>query len=299
MYVVISGGVFYHLAAGKVHKMSSQQYILEPQDRDSDGGTGDKVRLLYVTSAQYSDEWNSTLHTHACAELFFITGGHGVFQVWQEQFPVAINDLVVVNTSIPHTETSHAGSPMEYMVLGVEGLEALTSIRGCVLLHLAEEQAAVRDCLRIMQQEIREQQPGCGEICQSLLDVILLRLLRREDFALAGSPAGPRAGQNCDLVRRYIDNHFKENLTLEQLAEMVHISKYHLSHTFQKEFHTSPISYLIARRIQESRFLLRETDLSVSQIAQILGFSSLSYFSQSFRKLEGVSPIEYRKLASR
>ena len=53
--------------------------------------------------------------------------------------------------------------------------------------------------------------------------------------------------------------------------------------------------YLHSRRIQESRFLLSETDHSLSQIARILGFSSLSYFSQSFRRLEGVSPMEYRK----
>ena len=52
---------------------------------------------------------------------------------------------------------------------------------------------------------------------------------------------------------------------------------------------------LISRRIQESRFLLRETDLRLSQIAQILGFSSLSYFSQSFRRLENMSPLEYRR----
>ena len=50
-----------------------------------------------------------------------------------------------------------------------------------------------------------------------------------------------------------------------------------------------------ARRIQESRFLLTETDHTLSQIARILGFSSLSYFSQSFRRLEGVSPMEYRR----
>ena len=65
--------------------------------------------------------------------------------------------------------------------------------------------------------------------------------------------------------------------------------------TFRREFNISPISYLISRRIQESRFLLCETDHTLSQIAQILGFSSLSYFSQSFRRLEGVSPMEYRK----
>lgn len=275
--------------------MSTYQYVLERGSRAPGRTDSSRARLLYVTYAHYSEEWNSTLHTHACAELFFITGGHGVFQVRQEQFPVAINDLVVVNTSVPHTETSSHGSPMEYVVLGVEGLETLTDITGSALLHLLGEQEAVTTCLRMMVQETREPRAGCDEICQNLLEIILLRLLRREDFALGEAPAGPRVSRECDLVRRYIDNHFKENLTLEQLSGMVHISKYYLSHAFRKEFDISPISYLIVRRIQESRFLLRETDHTLSQIAQILGFSSLSYFSQSFRKLEGISPMEYRK----
>ena len=276
--------------------MSTHQYILAESDRAPDwGAQRSRPRLRYVTYTRYSREWTSQLHSHTCGELFFITGGHGDFQIRQDRFPVAVNDLVVVNAGIPHTETSHKGSPMEYIVLGVEGLDMPVDATGGTLLHLTEEQATVTSCLRMMVQEIRVQQAGCDEICQSLLDVILLRLRRREDFLLGSSPAGSGNSRNCDLVRRYIDNHFKENLTLDQLAQMVHISKYHLAHTFQEEFHISPISYLISRRIQESHFLLQETDHTISQIAQILGFSSLSYFSQSFRRLEGISPIEFRR----
>ena len=275
--------------------MSTQQYILEKSGFPAEP----QVLLRYVTWAQYSEEWVSKLHTHSCAELFFIMSGSGVFQVWQDRFPVALNDLVVINAAIPHTETSQHGSPMEYVVLGVEGLDTMTDITGCALLHLAGEQEAVTTCLRMMVQEIRAGQPGCAEICQSLLNVILHRLRRREDFAMHSSAPGPCGSQTCDLVKRYIDNHFKENLTLDQLAKMFHISKFHLAHTFQQTFHISPISYLIVRRIQESRFLLRETDHSISHIAQVLGFSSLSYFSQSFRRLEGISPNEYRKLNKR
>ena len=272
--------------------LSTQQYVIG-KERD---GAEKPARLLYVTHAFYSEEWNSSLHTHTCAELFFITGGHGAFQVQQDRFPVAINDLVVINTSVPHAETSQNGSPMEYVVLGVEGLEPLTGIGGYALMHLLGEQEMVSTCLRLMVQEAREGQPGWEDVCQNLLEAILLRLRRREDFALSAAvPVGPRANRECDQVRRYIDNHFKEDLSLDQLAGLVHINKYYLSHAFRREFGTSPISYLISRRIQESRFLLCETDHTLSQIAQILGFSSLSYFSQSFRRLEGVSPMEYRK----
>ena len=54
----------------------------------------------------------------------------------QDRFPVAVNDLVVVNAGIPHTETSQDGSPMEYVVLGVEGLETSADASGCVLIRL-------------------------------------------------------------------------------------------------------------------------------------------------------------------
>ena len=202
---------------------------------------------------------------------------------------------MVVDPGVPHTETSQNGSPMEYVVLGVEGLEAAPGGSGYALLHLFAEDT-VSACLRTLIWETREPQAGCDEICQHLLEVILLRLHRRDDFALSGAaPAVSGISRECSLIRQYIDNHFKENLSLDQLAKLAHVNKYYLSHAFRREFDTSPISYLISRRIRESRFLLAETDHTLSQIAQILGFSSLSYFSQSLRRLEGMSPMEYRR----
>ena len=73
------------------------------------------------------------------------------------------------------------------------------------------------------------------------------------------------------------------------------MNKYYLSHAFKREFGISPINYMISKRIEESKYLLTETDLSMSQIAQLLGFSSLSYFSQVFRRTQEISPKEYRK----
>lgn len=76
---------------------------------------------------------------------------------------------------------------------------------------------------------------------------------------------------------------------------MAHVNKYYLVHSFSKEYEISPINYLIERRVQESCYLLCDTDHSLSQISHMMGFSSPSYFSQSFRKTMGMSPMEYRK----
>ena len=271
--------------------MSQRQYAFQREA----AAPGGPPRLAYVSQAQYSSEWNSSLHTHGCAELFFITGGHGRFRTRREEFPVAIHDAVIVNAGVPHTEVSQLDSPLEYTVLGVEGLETMAGAEGYALLHLHTGWEELMGCLRLMLQEAETALPDYERACRSLLEVVLIRLNRQRDAALSGETGGARTSRECDLVRRYIDNHFKENLTLDQLAQLAHLNKYYLSHAFRREFGVSPINYLISRRIEESRFLLRETDHTLSLIAQILGFSSLSYFSQCFRRVEGVSPLEYRR----
>lgn len=273
--------------------MSSYQYIF-PRAAEAPPGRG-ATRLSYISRTQYSQEWNSNLHTHGCAELFFITDGHGRFRTQQEEVPVAIHDLIVVNANVLHTELSQLDSPLEYIVLGVEGLEAMGSAEGYAMLHLHSGWRELMACLELMLQEVRGARPGHEEICRNLLEVVLIRLSRQEDLSLTDESPDLRVSRECSLVRRYIDNHFKENLSLDQLARLAHVNKYYLAHAFRREFGVSPINYLISRRVGESRFLLRETDHSLSLIAQMLGFSSPSYFSQCFRRVEGISPMEYRR----
>lgn len=274
--------------------MSSQIYPLPPYPSGLAERSGELPHLRYIATAQYSEEWNSTLHTHSCTELFLITGGHGSFHVENRSFPIAVNDVVVVNANVPHTEQSQQNGPLSYIALGVDHMEAPREFGGYSMSHLTAQQSQINACLDLLVQEAREQNDGWCEICQDLLDVFLRRLARHQDLSLTADASG-RLNRECYLVRRYIDSHFKENLRLDDLADLAHINKYYLSHSFQKEFGISPISYLISRRIQESRYLLSDTDHTLSQIAHILSFSSLSYFSQSFRRLEGISPMEYRR----
>ena len=254
------------------------------------------ARLLNITWAQYSSEWNSTMHAHRHGEMFFIMSGSGTFQLQRHSFPVSGRSLVIINPGVMHCEQSNQGSPLEYIVLGVENLEMAANEQGYVLTTFNRDWDTVSVSLRLMLQEARSGQDGYSQVCQRMLEIILLRILRRRGLSLASEAVGMDDNRECGLVRRYIDEHFKESITLDQLAELAHINKYYLVHAFRKAYGTSPINYLISRRIQESRFLLTNSNHSLSQIARILGFSSLSYFSQSFHRTEGVSPMEYRKL---
>ena len=82
---------------------------------------------------------------------------------------------------------------------------------------------------------------------------------------------------------------------MDTLAAFCHLNKYYLSHSFNECYGIPPIKYLNQKRIEESKRLLETTNFSVLQIASIVGFSSQSYFSQTFKKAVGQTPLEYRK----
>lgn len=275
--------------------MSNFRYCIEtpaqsPVNRDV-------AKLLYVSTAKYGGDWHSLLHAHPCTELFYVVGGQGQFQVSGQVLPVEADSLVIVNPNVEHTELSLNASPLEYIVLGVEGLAFQaeeSSECGYSLLNLRGVRDSVLPHLRAMLQEIEAKPMGYQVVCQDLLEILVMKLMRHSRSALWVTPMH-RATRECAAVRRYLDSHYKENLSLNLLAQVAHLNKYHLAHQFRREFGVSPIHYLLSRRIAESRQLLADTDLSISQISQTLGFSSPSYFSQSFRRAEGVSPQEYRR----
>ncbi len=275
--------------------MSTSHYVIDPLavnpvDRSV-------TKLLYVSVTRYSPEWHSILHTHPCAEVFFVTGGSGQLRLTSKAVPIGINDVIIVNSSIEHTEVSSEEQSLEYIVMGVDGLEAISGDDGgdgYSIIHFQSGGEQVLFYLRCLLKEIETRLPGYNTICQDLLEVVLLLLMRRSQFTVTFVPAIHKSSKECAIVRRYIENHFKESLTLDDLAAVAHVSKYYLSHAFSREYGTSPINYLLSCRIQESLYLLSETRMSLSQIAGMLGFSSPSYFSQSFRRIQGLSPMTYR-----
>ncbi len=256
------------------------------------------TKLLYVSTAKYGGDWHSMMHTHTCTEVFYVVGGTGQFKIEECIRPVAADDMIIVNPNVEHTEVSLNASPLEYIVMGVEGLEFSADEDGddryCVV-NFRNGREDVLHFLRSLLGEIETKAAGYEIVCQDLLEVLLVRLMRRNDFSLTPAPPRKNASKECATVRRYIDGHFKENISLDLLSQLTHVNKYYMVHAFSKEYGISPINYLISRRITESKYLLSDTDHSLSQISHMLGFSSPSYFSQSFRKLEGVSPLEYRK----
>ncbi|MEG2165585.1 MAG: AraC family transcriptional regulator [Ruthenibacterium sp.] len=269
-------------------------------DLNSQNETIHDSRLLYVTASRFGHDWHSTMHTHACAELFYCVRGLGQFTLSTSQRAVGSDDLVIVNANVEHTEYSAESNPLEYIVLGVAGLEFQFDIpdgeNSCAVINCRDSRDEILFYLRELLRESKEKLEQYDLVCHHLLQALLVKLLRTRHLKTSLSLTPVRRGSTeCAAARRYMDEHYFEPVTLDALADFAHVNKYYLVHTFSKEYGITPINYLIDRRIRESKYLLTNTNHSLSEIAQLLGFSSPSYFSQSFRRLCGQSPMEYRK----
>ena len=93
----------------------------------------------------------------------------------------------------------------------------------------------------------------------------------------------------------YIDFHYMEPLSLESLAARFSVNKNYLSSRFHKEVGMTVTDYINQIRVQRASGLLRKTSLSVQQVAEQCGFADGNYFTRIFKKIQGVTPNEYRK----
>ena len=98
-----------------------------------------------------------------------------------------------------------------------------------------------------------------------------------------------------DAIIAYMEHNINRKITLELLAAEFHISRSYIKKIFAQYKQTGAMHYLIRLRVTKAKDYLRESDKNVSQIAELLGYENVYYFCNQFKKLEGMSPLEYRK----
>lgn len=102
--------------------------------------------------------------------------------------------------------------------------------------------------------------------------------------------------QSLQHVKDYLDQHYKEKITLDQLAEIFFINKFYLTRIFKDQFGMSINHYLAQVRVAHAKQLLRFTDLTVEDIGGRCGIEEPAYFARVFKKVEGIPPGEYRRM---
>ena len=127
------------------------------------------IRLMYVSKSRFGGDWNSVPHTHSCTEVFYCVDGRGQFNVEGKMLDVAPDDMVIVNPRTLHTELSYQACPLEYIVLGIEGVEILFNQRdqGYTMVKCGAMREDMLGLTKMLLREIDAREDGCEMVCQT------------------------------------------------------------------------------------------------------------------------------------
>ncbi|MFE5318847.1 AraC family transcriptional regulator [Paenibacillus sp. NPDC056579] len=123
---------------------------------------------------------------------------------------------------------------------------------------------------------------------------LLLLLIQFKELAQVQPPPAAYNPHIKELIR-YIDDHYMNPITLEQLQQEFQLSKYYISHLFKETTHFTVFEYILNRRIVEAKKLLEHTELPIIQVAMSCGFNNLQHFYRIFQRHVQLTPLQYRK----
>ena len=261
-------------------------------------------RLVYVTRTLPQDQRHPRiLHAHQdLAEILLICGGRGRYLIGETFYEVRAGDLLLYNSGVVHDEFSSEEDAVSSYCVALAGLRlpglrenALVADDAPALLRAGEEAEDLRLLMDMMYRYLLEDRPGCEALCRHLALALLGRILRITGDAPRRDRAETEPKALGRQVQAFIDRHFSEPLTLQDMGKALHVSPYYLSHVFKETSGYSPTQYLLRRRIGEAQNLLISTDLPMAKIAEQVGFETQNYFNLQFSKHVGMPPGKFRE----
>ncbi|MDO5549376.1 MAG: AraC family transcriptional regulator [Eubacteriales bacterium] len=257
--------------------------------------------LLYATKqVARKQRINRSIHRHEnCTELLYVSRGVGDYVVDGYHYSIYPGDLLLYNQGALHEVTSSVEREIETYCFGIAHLQFDGMLpgqmsdpsRGFVRPSDGHEELALFS--RLLYETVESSHNYRRELSESLLQSLLL--------IAVNLPSDERSQQqNKDVIlsnriRQYIDTHFTENLTLNDIGTALHVSPYYAAHVFKSVMNISPIQYMIRCRIGEAQNFLIASDLTANEIAAMVGYSNVNYFNELFKRKVGMPPIQYRK----
>ncbi|MEH7480300.1 AraC family transcriptional regulator, partial [Neobacillus drentensis] len=207
-------------------------------------------------------------------EILYIQQGCGEFIFEEKSFIGQEGDLIIYHPFSLIEGKSCIDDPLKgisicFSNLHVNGNDKgwLTDSADLPIIHLQEEKKEIHSYLKVILSEYNTKHAGYQDIISSILQTVVIKVTR----LLKNANHHPYLSSVCLEVKKYIEENFRQELTLNDLANIVYVSPYHLAHVFKEEVGLPPIQYLIHCRIEEAKRLLKHSNLSVREIASIIG----------------------------
>lgn len=154
-----------------------------------------------------------------------------------------------------------------------------------------------RQILRLLQQAagLQGQEGSEFRIRNCFSDIWLILIQELQELEQNAKLLKPVSQERIQAMLTFIHQHYREKLTLDQIADAAIVSKRECIRCFQRCIQKTPFEYLLDYRVRMAEKLLRTTALPVTEIALQTGFSNSAYFTKLFRERLGCSPSQYRK----
>ena len=275
-------------------------------------------QALFVNLAGLENEYYREIKTRDC-RLFYILSGEGAIitegevhplsagravilkaateYMWQSRPDDGLN-MVVVNFDYTHAAShiKEGFSPIPSELFSSEEVTEFVEFEDCPLLNkpvVLNSAGNLESRMHLIATEYQVGGKYCDELLSSVLRSVIFSIMRQLDDREVEMNT-----KQSVLTRRiiqYIQNHYNEPFSGEVLSREFHFNHIYINRVFKKHTGTTVQRFLTDYRLRMSTELLKSSESSVGEIASLVGFDDLAYFSKLFKKVYGVTPTEYRK----
>ena len=278
------------------------------------GSIKDKHFPFRISNTIGVAEKSRNLHWHKEVEICFVKRGTGKYLINGRVFPFSAGDVFIINNDEIHLAYDDCNLIMQVVlfdlsilwaggtnVMDYEYLKPFLEVGESFSNKLSknhEHIGKVIDVLKEIESEHETMDEGYELMIKSLLlklMTIIIRHFRNEYEGCDRRNISLRSVQRLKAAADYIEQYYTRPIKLEELAQVSKMSVSHFCSMFHVFAGTSPMEYIIRRRMSAIKELLKNTDKKILEIATECGFNSLSNFNRGFRMYAGISPSEYRK----
>ena len=241
--------------------------------------------------SNYYANWHENIEILACFE------GSGTLLCDSESYEFTVGDVLVINSNQVHCASSEHGTVYHCFIIendfcASNGLD-MTKLRFRTKISdptLYEDAISLAELIKACKTDSTFYSKA--QICSRLLS--LLVSLCRNFTATECADSNFAGNERVKKALNYINSHYSSTITLDELADFIGVSKFHLSREFKRLTGQTVFEYVISFRCKMARRLIKE-GRSVSDSAIHAGFDNLSYFSKQFKRVFGILPSAYLK----
>lgn len=251
------------------------------------------LELKWVADLFHKENNGTLRHDHTFFQILYIRSGSGRVYINDMAFPAVAPAFFLFKPLEQHEFYANAGGmstyEMKFDIADPALHERLSGLNNV----LAVDGPHTERLFSALVYEADNDDELAQLSRQSLFTELAIHLFRCQEKAdsavLAEVPAALRK------VLRYMRDHYRENLSLEDLAGLMHVEKTYFIKTFKKHVGMPPICFLRRLKIEKATTLIQNSDMSITGISDFLGFQSIHHFSNAFKKQTGFSPTAYRQ----